>query len=109
MEFENYKIETFIPQNYVTKLRESLNKIGALSIGGNYDNCMSTSKTVGYWRPLEGANPFDGEVGKISCEEECKVEFCCRSKVLKQAVKTIKEVHPYEVPVINVIPIISVE
>ncbi|MFL0196788.1 cytochrome C biogenesis protein [Clostridium sp. WILCCON 0269] len=108
MEYENFKIETFIPEDYVTKLRESLNDIGALSIGGNYDNCMSVSKVTGYWRPLAGANPFQGQVNEISKEEECKVEFCCNSKIIDKAVSAIKKVHPYEEPVINVIPLVDI-
>lgn len=105
MKYKNYKMETFIPEEYVTKLRESLNDIGALSIGGNYDNCMSVSKVTGYWRPLSGANPFKGEKGEVSKEEECKVEFCCKSEIVEKAIITIREVHPYEEPVINVIPL----
>jgi hypothetical protein len=104
LKFETYKVETFIPEEYVTKLRESLNEVGALTIGGNYDNCMSVSKVTGYFRPLKGANPFKGEIGKVSMVEECKVEFCCKSKIVDKAVTTIKEVHPYEEPVINIIP-----
>lgn len=106
MKFKNYKIETFIPEEYVDELRKNLNSVGALSIGGNYDNCMSISKVTGYWRPLKGADPFKGYVGEVSAEEECKVEFCCKSEVLKKAVETIKKVHPYEVPVINVLPLV---
>ncbi|CAB1241343.1 cytochrome C biogenesis protein [Clostridium sp. MT-14] len=107
MDYEVFKIETFIPEKYVDALREELNSIGALSIGGNYDNCMSVSKVTGYWRPLKGANPFLGDVGKVSREIECKVEFCCRSHIVKKALDIIKKVHPYEEPVINVIPLIN--
>jgi hypothetical protein len=105
MEFQIFKIETFIPEEYIDSLRQNLNSIGALTIGGNYDSCMSTSKVKGSWRPLKGANPFDGEEGKLSIEEEIKVEFCCKRELLKETLKTIKKVHPYEEPVINVIPI----
>ncbi|WP_446897280.1 cytochrome C biogenesis protein [Clostridium sp. LBM24168] len=108
MGVENYKIETFIPEEYVDRLRESLNAVGALSIGGNYDSCISVSKVTGYWRPLEGANPFEGEIGKVSMEEECKVEFCCKSDLAKKAVETIKRVHPYEEPVINILPLLTI-
>lgn len=107
MEIDFLKIETFIPEEYLEELRKSLNSIGALTIGGNYDNCISVSKVIGFWRPLEGADPFIGAVGKICKEEECKVEFCCSREVVKKAVDTIKKVHPYEVPVINVIPILN--
>lgn len=108
MENKFVKIETFIPEEYIKQLRKSLNAIGALTIGGNYDNCMSYSKVIGSWRPLKGAHPFNGEVGEVCEAEECKVEFTCRAEIIKKVVETIKEVHPYEVPVINVIPVINI-
>lgn len=104
MDFKFYKVETFIPEEYVEKLRENLNNIGALTIGGNYDNCMAVSKVIGYWRPLNGAKPFKGKEGNLSKEKECKVEFSCRCEILKEAFKVIKNIHPYETPVINVVP-----
>ncbi|NFK10975.1 cytochrome C biogenesis protein, partial [Clostridium botulinum] len=60
MEFELFKIETFIPEEYVKKLREALNHIGALTVGGNYDSCMTISRVKGSWRPLGGYTPFNG-------------------------------------------------
>ncbi|KEI78558.1 cytochrome C biogenesis protein [Clostridium botulinum A2 117] len=107
MEFEFFKIETFIPEEYVKKLREALNHIGALTVGGNYDNCMTISRVKGSWRPLVGSTPFNGDIGEICEAEECKVEFCCTKKVLKNTITTIKKVHPYEIPVINIIPILN--
>ncbi|WP_251861720.1 divalent cation tolerance protein CutA [Clostridium sp. Marseille-Q2269] len=107
MEFEFVKIETFIPEEYISQLRNELNHIGALSIGGNYDNCMMISKVNGSWRALEGSDPFKGEIGKICETEECKIEFCCNKDVLENAISTIKKVHPYEIPVINIIPILN--
>lgn len=104
MEIEFYKIETYIPEEYVEKLRKGLNDIGALTVGGNYDNCMCVSKVTGYWRPLNGANPFIGDIEKISCEEECKIEFSCKNEILGDVLKIIKQIHPYEIPVINILP-----
>ncbi|MHB9946011.1 cytochrome C biogenesis protein [Clostridium botulinum] len=107
MEFELFKIETFIPEEYVKKLRKTLNYIGALTVGGNYDNCMTVSRVKGSWRPLGGSTPFNGDIGEICEAEECKVEFCCTREVLKNTITTIKKVHPYEIPVINIIPILN--
>jgi len=107
MEFKFLKIETFIPEEYLNELRKSLNEIGALSMDENYDNCMAVSKVTGSWRPLRGSHPFNGEVGELSEAEECKVEFCCKTQIVKNAVAAIKKVHPYEEPVINVIPILN--
>lgn len=108
MDFSIIKIETFIPIEYVDVLREELNKVGALTIGGNYDNCMSYSMLKGSFRPLENANPFSGEANKLSIVDEAKVEFSAEYKLLKIVIDTIKRVHPYEVPVINVIPTLNI-
>ena len=104
MDFKLVKIEVYIPEENIKELRTELNKIGALTIDGKYDNCMSAYPVRGSWRPLEGSNPFHGEVGEICEAEEFKVEFNCRKEIIKEAIEVIKKVHPYEVPVINVLP-----
>ncbi|PCG19784.1 cytochrome C biogenesis protein [Brachyspira sp. G79] len=106
MDFKKVKIEIYIPEEYTDKLREALNNIGALGVG-NYDNVMSVTKITGYWRPLKGANPFDGEVDKISKAPEDKVEFSTDIKNVENIIKVMKEVHPYEEPVMNIIPLIN--
>ncbi|SHJ06585.1 hypothetical protein SAMN02745163_01222 [Clostridium cavendishii DSM 21758] len=106
MEFKDVKIEIYIPEEYVIKLRNGLNEVNACTVG-NYDNVMSITKLKGYWRPLEGANPFEGEVGKVCEAEECKIELRCKREYAKIAIKVIREIHPYEEPVINIIPIVN--
>lgn len=105
-DFKKVKIEIYIPQEFTHKLRESLNSIGALGVG-KYDNVMSVTRVKGYWRPLQGANPFDGEIGKLSEADEDKVEFCTDSKNIQAIIKVMKEVHPYEEPVMNIIPLLN--
>ena len=106
MDFKKVKIEVYIPEEYRDKLREALNDIGVLGVG-NYDNVMSVTKVTGYWRPLKNANPFDGEVNKLSKASEDKIEFATDINNVENAVKVIKEVHPYEEPVINIISLIN--
>ena len=106
MNFKKVKIEIFIPAEYTNKLREGLNNIGALGVG-NYDNVMSITKIKGYWRPLACANPFDGTIGKISEADEDKIEFSTDIKNIENIIKTVKEIHPYEEPVINIIPLLN--
>ena len=109
MPIEMIKVETYIPDSHVDELRDRLNNIGALTIDEIYDSCITTSKVISYWRPLEGANPFLGEIGILAKEEEQKIEFCCDRDKMEQVVNVIKEVHPYEKPVIVIIPIIRME
>lgn len=100
------KIECFIPEEYIATLRDALNKIGALTVDDSYDYCMAVSKVKGSWRALTGANPYMGDIDEICEADEAKIEFSCKKVLYKAAVDTIKQVHPYEKPVINVIPLI---
>lgn len=58
-----------------------------------------------YWRPLEGTDPYIGKAGEISCEPEIKAEVTVFKEKVDETIEAIKKVHPYEEPVINVIPI----
>jgi hypothetical protein len=54
---------------------------------------------------LIGAKPFEGEVGKISDTMEAKLEVNCERGLVNEAIKVIRSVHPYEEPLVNIIPI----
>jgi hypothetical protein len=102
--FTNVKLEVFIPQEYSLKLRDELAKIGVGRLG-NYDHCVAITPVQGYFRPLPGADPFDGEIGKISENMEHKLEVNCERGLVDEAVKVIRSVHPYEEPLVNIIPL----
>ena len=63
------KLEIFIPESHLALLQETLRACGAGHIG-NYDSCMSYSRVVGTWRPLEGTRPYSGAIGELSTEDE---------------------------------------
>lgn len=54
-----------------------------------------------------GARPYSGQVEKICKGKECKVEVRCKMEYIKDAIETIRRVHPYEEPLFNIIPIIN--
>lgn len=101
-----YKLEIFIPETHLRALQKALQEVDAGHIG-NYDSCLSYSRVTGAWRPLDGTHPYIGETGEISEEPEVKVEVTVKATRLSETVVKIKEVHPYEEPVINIIPIMS--
>ncbi len=104
----NTKIEIFIPEGYVLRLRDELAKINVGRIG-NYDHCVAVTAVRGYYRPLEGAKPFEGQVGSISEVQECKLEVSCLREDIPAALEVIRRVHPYEEPLINIIPLSNVQ
>lgn len=101
-EFIYCKIEIFIPESHLHVLQKALRSVDAGHIG-NYDSCLSYSKVIGCWRPLSGSNPYIGEANALSSEPELKVEVTCLRDKIDVTVAAIKKIHPYEIPVINVI------
>lgn len=99
-----YKLEIFVPESHFEGVRQALWSADAGHIGG-YDRCLSWSRVNSCWRPLAGTRPFDGTPGALSQGEELKVEVCCRGDRLAETLEAVKRAHPYEEPVINVLPL----
>ena len=106
LNFTMVKLEIFIPVSHMEPLREALRSAGAGAFR-NYDSTLSYSLVKGCWRPLKGANPYNGEIGVLCEADEYKVEVNCLSEKLEQIISAVKAIHPYEEPVINVIPLIT--
>ncbi len=102
------KIEIFIPEEFVARLSDALADVDVGHIG-NYDHCMSVMPVRGYWRPLPGANPYLGTVGAVETGSEAKVEVNCRLSRVAEALKVIRAIHPYEEPVINIVPLLNAQ
>ena len=104
MKTKHYKIEVFLPKEYIASVLNDLTKLGACRVG-DYDHVASFMEVQGYWKPLEDAKPFGGEKNQINHGQEYKLEVRCPEEVVKQALDRIKEIHPYEEVMINIIPI----
>jgi hypothetical protein len=102
--FTDVKLEIFVPRDYSLKIRDELAKIGVGRVG-NYDHCLAIYPVQGYYRPLPGAEPFEGKIEKISETMEHKIEVNCKRELVNEAIKVIRKVHPYEEPLVNVIPL----
>jgi len=102
---KHYKVETYVPQEALDKVKNELYKIGLGKVG-NYDCCLSWYKIDSSWRPLDGANPYLGIIGKVEYATEYKIEFRCDENDIEKIIETIKQSHPYEEVCINVIPLL---
>lgn len=100
------KIEVFVPKK---NEKDILSAINHYLKDNNYDYVYSSTKVLGHFRPLDGANPYLGNVGKIEEVDEVKLEFRVKSKDIREVYETIKREHPYEVPIINVIELMDID
>ena len=105
-DFMYCKLEIFIPESHFNLLAVTLQQMDAGHIG-QYDSCLSFSKVVGRWRPMQDANPYIGQINEVSTEEEIKVEVVCLTESVEKTLDAIIKIHPYEMPLINVIPLYS--
>jgi len=96
-----YKIVVFVPETHAEQLREAMGNAGAGQIG-NYSHCTFSMKGVGRFRPNVGANPTIGEIGKLEAVEEERIETVCSEERLKDVLRAIRNVHPYEEPATDV-------
>jgi len=81
----------------------------AVGVGriGKYDYCSSVSFVQGTWRPLVGSTPYQGQTGTIQHGQECRPEMNCPRSCVRAAIAAIREHHPYETPLINVVPLLT--
>ncbi len=108
MNFEIKRVKIFvtIPIEDVEKVRTAVCREGA-GVIGDYDYCTSSVKSVGTFRPNEKANPYIGTQNKLEFVEEEKLEFICDVEKVKQVIKKLREVHPYEEPAIDIYPLLD--
>ena len=108
MEYRFVKLETYIPETHLPALRKALQKADA-GHTGNYDSCLAFSHVTGTWRALEGTQPYIGAPGEVSEAPEIKVEVTLRAAQGEDTVRAVRRGHPYEEPVINLIPLLHLE
>lgn len=90
-----FKLAVFVPETHSQIVREKLWEANAGKIG-LYDSCAFESFGVGYFRPLEKANPFLGQANQLETVKEVKLEVVVEEMNLKSVMKALREAHPYE-------------
>ena len=102
------KIVVFVPESHTDMVRQAMGDAGAGRIG-NYSHCSYSIDGVGRYKPLEGAHPAIGKVGKFEEVEEERIECVCEGDKAKDVIAAIKKVHPYEEVAFDIYPLISEE
>ena len=69
------KIIVFVPLTHADIVRQAIGDAGGGKIG-NYSHCSFSSNGIGRFKPLEGAHPAIGEVGKFEEVQEERIERC---------------------------------
>ena len=85
------KITTFVPASHLDSVRAALFAAGAGKIG-KYEACSFSASGSGNFKPLAGADPFIGEIGKIHTEPEERIEVIFPSHLESAILKPFSRV-----------------
>lgn len=103
---EKVKIIVTVPPENVNEVRNAICESGA-GIIGNYTYCSTSTKSIGTFKPNDKATPYIGENNKLEFVEEEKLEVVCDVNNVKKVILKLREVHPYEEPAIDIIPLLD--
>lgn len=99
---------TTVPPDALPAVLDAIASAGA-GVIGEYTHCAFTSVGTGHFKPSAAASPAVGAKGEVNAVEEIRVEtFCPRDKA-KAVVAALRAAHPYEEPVIYLLPLLSEE
>ncbi len=95
-----------VPPENVADVLSAISAAGG-GIIGDYTHCAYTNAGEGRFKPSADANPHVGAKESINSVPETRIEtFCTRDKA-KAVAQAIRQAHPYEEPVIYLIPLLD--
>ena len=106
IDIKKVKIIVTVPVENTDEVRNAICNEGA-GVIGNYTHCSMATKCIGTFKPNDEANPYIGENNKMEFVEEDKLEVLCDIDSVKNVIFKLREVHPYEEPAIDIIPLID--
>ena len=99
-----YKLCFYVPTTHVEIVKRAVFAAGAGTIG-DYQQCCWQVLGEGQFCPMPGSQPFIGDEDQLTCVAEYRVEMVCDDRFIAAAVAALKQVHPYEEPAYDVLPL----
>lgn len=105
-EIKKVKIIIMVPTNYLKKVQMAVLDAGA-GVIGNYTHCSTSFSGIGTFKPNTNAKPFVGLNNHFETVKEERLEILVNVCDVKKILGIIKNVHPYEEPGIDIIPLLN--
>lgn len=91
------KLVAYVPTQDAERLLDALADAGAGAIG-DYERCAWSTPGTGTFRPLPGADPAVGEVGRVAQVAETRLEVVLPRSRRAAVLRAMASAHPYEEP-----------
>lgn len=99
-----YKIVVFVPKGHEDAVRDAMAMAGAGWIG-NYSHCTFQTQGTGTFKPLERAQPYIGNVGKVEKTDEFRLETIIPESLKRKVLSAMLKAHPYEEVAFDIYPL----
>jgi dinuclear metal center YbgI/SA1388 family protein len=101
------KYIVFVPVADTEALIDAMAAAGAGQIG-DYDRAAFSAPGTGTFRPLEGANPTIGAIGRIETVAESMLQMVAPRRQRTDVIAALRAAHPYEEPAFDLIEVAGV-
>ncbi|PJF40659.1 MAG: hypothetical protein D6737_16885 [Chloroflexi bacterium] len=108
MNVKRVQLVVAAPAEAVEQILDAISNAGG-GIIGEYTHCAYTSTGTGHFKPSGDASPHIGTKQAINTVDEVRIETFCDRDMAKAVVSAIREAHPYEEPVIYIVPLLAEE
>ncbi|YAL84166.1 hypothetical protein ACMYYO_04965 [Dermacoccaceae bacterium W4C1] len=98
----------YVPAESAEAVLEAVFDAGAGAIG-DYDRCAFRVSGTGQFRPLTGADPAIGSIGRVEQVAEERIEVVLERTARADVVAALRRAHPYEEPAFHVIQAAGVD
>lgn len=95
-----------IPVENADDIIQALGDMGAGMIG-DYTHYSISADCIGRFKGNNDSTPYIGTKNQLEKVKKIKIEFQCEIEKVKVVLQRLKEIHPYEEPAIDLIPLID--
>jgi hypothetical protein len=106
MEMQRVLLIVTVPASHLHGVLDAMGEAGAGQIG-SYKHCAFFAPGTGRFLPTEAAQPVLGEKLQINEVHEYHIETFCDREQVGDVVRAIRAAHPYEEPVIYLLPLLD--
>jgi hypothetical protein len=102
-----YKLTFYVPDSHVEQVKAAVFAAGAGRMC-DYEHCCWQVLGQGQFKPMQGAQPFLGQVDRLETVDEWRVEMVVDDRDLSAVIAAFKQAHPYETPAYDVIALLAI-
>jgi len=99
---ELFKFTIYLPESHLEGVKMAMFNAGA-GVVGNHKNCCWEVLGRGQFTPMEDTTSYIGGKELLKGLSEYRVEILCQGRYVENAVKALKQAHPYTQPAYHVV------